>query len=89
MACENMNRWAGTFDLQKTSLYNLENCNVYLFQTKDVITSGIGGNEDMHGRMPIYHVWADDKQVYCGQSMNEAYTIYRKAVNEALVRSLI
>lgn len=84
MACENMNRWAGTYDLEKTSLYPLEKCCVYLFQTKGVVRSGVGGNEDLNGRAPLYHVWLNDKEAYCGPDMQYAYTLYRKALNDAL-----
>ena len=89
MACENMNRWAGTYDLDKTSLYPLETCCVYLFQTKDVIHHGVGGNEDMHGRAPLYHVWSDDREIYCGPDMQVAYRLYRGALQDALNRSVI
>ena len=90
MASESMNRWASTFDLAKTQLYPLEKCSVFLFQTKDVIHTGpIIGNEDMCGRMPIYHVWANDKQIYCGQIMQEAYRAYRKALQDGLNKSTI
>lgn len=87
MACESMNRWAGTYDLHKTSLYPLESCCVYLFQTKDVITSGVGGNEDLQGRLPLYHVWVDDREIYCGPDMQYAYRLYRGALNDAMVRA--
>lgn len=85
MACENMNRWAGTYDLEKTQLYPLEKCCVYLFQTKDVIRHGV--NEDFHGRAPLYHVWVDDKEVYCGPDMRCAYDLYRASLNESMVKS--
>ena len=87
MASENLNRWAGTYDLRKTSLYKLEGCSVYLFQTKDVIVSGRGGNEDMLGRLPLYHVWVDDKEVYCGPEMDFAYMKYRDALMMGLYKS--
>ena len=90
MASENMNRWAGTFDLDKVQLYPLEKCAVYLFQTKDVIHSGpVIGNEDSQGRMPIYHVWVNDKQVYCGQNMQHAYGVYRKALQQGINDSML
>jgi hypothetical protein len=88
MASENMNRWAATFDPDKVQLYPLERCAVYLFQTKDVIHSGPGGNEDMHGRLPIYHVWANDKEIYCGQNMTIAYVEYRRALQDGLNDSM-
>ena len=88
MANENLNRWAKTFNLEKTELYPLEKCSVFLFQTKDVIRSGRGENEDMHGRLPIYHVWVNDKHVYCGENMQEAYMLYRRALNEGLKESM-
>lgn len=88
MASENLNRWAKTFNLEKTELYPLEKCSVFLFQTKDAIRSGRGGNEDMHGRLPIYHVWVNDKQIYCGENMQEAYMLYRRALNEGLKESM-
>ena len=87
MASENMNRWAGTFDLDKVSLYPLEKCSVFLFQTKDVIHGGPGGNEDMHGRLPVYHVWENDREIYCGQNMRLAYQVYRKALWDGLERA--
>ena len=87
MASESMNRWAATFDLDKVQLYPLEKCAVYLFQTKDVIHHGV--NEDMHGRMPIYHVWVNDKETYCGQSLQMAYTVYRDALTKGLNDSVI
>lgn len=89
MASENLNRWAGTFDLNKTQLYPLEKCSVFLFQTKDVIHTGpIIGNEDPCGRMPIYHVWVNDKHAYCGQNMQEAYRVYRKALQKGMNDSI-
>lgn len=89
MASENMNRWASTFDLDKVQLYPLEKCSVFLFQTKDVIHSGPGGNEDPHGRMPVYHVWVNDKEVYCGQSLQHAYAEYRVALTKGLNNSVL
>lgn len=83
-----MNRWAATFDHSKIQLYPLEKCAVFLFQTKDVIHSGVGGNEDLHGRMPIYHVWVNDKETYCGQNMTQAYAVYRLALKDALNDSM-
>ena len=90
MAMESMNRWAATFDLDKVQLYPLEKCAVYLFQTKDVIHSGpIIGNEDPLGRKPIYHVWVDDKQVYCGQDMMYAYKVYRRALQDGMNKTML
>ena len=88
MACEKMNRWASTFDNNVIQLYPLEKCSVFLFQTKDVIHSGpLIGNEDPLGRLPVYHVWENDKEIYCGQSMLQAYTVYRKALQDGLNRT--
>ena len=87
MASENLNRWAGTYDLQKTQLWKLEACSVYMFLTKEVVHSGPGGNEDMLGRLPLYHVWVDDKEVYCGPEMDFAYMKYRNALMEGLYKS--
>ena len=87
MASENLNRWAKTYDLTRTSLYPLERCSAYIFQTKDVIRSGYGGNEDPHGRAPLYHVWVNDKEIYCGPNMQYAYTIYRAELTAALATS--
>lgn len=84
MASENLNRWAKSFDLDKVLLYPLETCSVFLFMTKDVIHSGWGGNEDMHGRMPVYHVWVNDKVAYCGQNMQDAYKVYRAALQKGM-----
>ena len=84
MASENMNRWAASFDLNRMQLYPLETCSVFLFQTKDIIHGGVGGNEDLHGRMPTYHVWVNDKWAYCGQDMQAAYKVYRKALIKAM-----
>ena len=87
MASENLNRWAGTYDLQKTQLWRLESCSVYMFLTKEVVHSGPGGNEDMLGRLPLYHVWVDDKEVYCGPEIDFAYMKYRNALMEGLYKS--
>lgn len=87
MASENLNRWANTYDLQKTQIWRLEECSVYMFLTKDVIHGGPGGNEDMLGRLPLYHVWVNDKEVYCGPEMDFAYTMYRNALMEGLYKS--
>lgn len=89
MASENLNRWANSYDLKETSLYPLEKCSVFLFQTKDVIRSGHGGNEDMYGRAPLYHVWENDKEIYCGANMSAAYELYRKALSDGLRRSMV
>lgn len=89
MASENMNRWAATVNLDKIHLFPLESCSVYLFQTKDVIHTGpFIGNEDPFGRMPVYHVWVNDKEVYCGQDMRVAYNEYRKALQKGLIDSM-
>ena len=80
--------WAKSFDLGKTQLYPLESCDIRLYITKDVIHTGpCIGNEDPHGRLPIYHVWDGDKHVYCGQSMQYAYKMYRKLLNDAMNRA--
>ena len=83
MASENMNRWARTYDLDKTQLYPLDVCSVYLFQTKSVVRHQV--NEDMHGRAPLYHLWVNDKEVYCGPNMQEAYSMYRDALRKGLM----
>lgn len=83
----NYELWADSFDLSKVQLWNLEECCTKLLVSKDVIHSGRGGNEDMLGRMPVYHVWKGDKEVYCGQSMSEAYSAYRKILNDAMNRA--
>ena len=88
MASENLNKWAKTFSKEKIQLYPLEKCAVYMFQTKDVIHSGPGGNEDMNGRMPIYHVWVNDVEIYCGQNMQHAYWHYRKALQDGLTQTM-
>lgn len=88
MASENLNKWAKTYDLEKTSLYPLEKCSVFLFQTKDIIRSGRDGNEDMFGRVPIYHVWENDREIYYGANMRDAYILYRRALNDGLKRSM-
>ena len=88
MASENLNKWAKTFNKEKIQLYPLEKCAVYLFQTKDVIHSGPDGNEDLLGRMPIYHVWVNDVEVYCGQNMQHAYWHYRKALQDGLTQTM-
>lgn len=89
MASENMNRWAGTYDLKKTQLWRLEACSVFIFMTKDVIHSGVGGNEDMLGRAPLYHVWDNDKEIYCGSDMQYAYKLYRESLRYGLNVSVI
>lgn len=50
-----------------------------LYVSKDKITSGPNGNEDMLGRNPVYHVWNGNEWLYCGQSQRAAYDIYEKA----------
>ena len=67
MASENLNRWINTYDMSKTSIYMLESCSVFLFQTKDIVHTGpVIGNEDPLGRLPMYHVWDNDKEIYVG-----------------------
>ena len=55
---------------------------VALYMSKDHIKAGIGGNEDMLGRNPVWHVWVDDERIYCGQSEQTAYKKYHNAVRD-------
>lgn len=83
----NRGLWAESYSRFNTNpivdLFKLEckdDDRVAIYVSKDRITSGRFGNEDMLGRLPVYHVWVGDKHVYCGQSMSEAYGVYN-AVN--------
>ena len=89
MASEAMNRWISTYNLDTTHIYPLEKCSCFMFQTKQVIHSGPSiGNEDAHGRLPVFHVWENDREIYCGTNMRVAYQYYRKALNDGLNRSM-
>lgn len=80
----NRELWAKTFTHadSKSTLWQLEhtsNGKLCLYVSKPKIISGRNGNEDLHGRNPVYHVWDGDKWLYCGQSERAAYDIYEKA----------
>lgn len=64
-----------------TELWPMEKkMDVELFYTKAHIVHKI--NEDILGRAPIWHVWnrRADKQIYCGTSQEQAYSIFRQEV---------
>lgn len=65
---------AGKVDLWK--LEASDDDRLALYVSKARIVSGRGGNEDMLGRMPVYHVWDRNDRLYCGQSLREAYNTY-------------
>lgn len=76
--------WAKSYfhENSVTQLWMLEHTSDYrlcLYVSKDKITSGPKGNEDMLGRNPVYHVWDGNEWLYCGQSQRAAYDIYEKA----------
>lgn len=55
---------------------------VRLYITKERIIHKV--NEDMRGRLPIYHVWnlRTDRHVFCGQNQQEAYTVYQQEIEK-------
>lgn len=62
-------------------LWQLEqNGTVRLYLTKTHIVGRV--NENPQGPGPIYHVWdtGDDRWLYCGPNMNDAYNIYYASI---------
>ena len=59
-------------------LDHTEDKRICIFYSKEKIISGRFGNEDMLGRSPVWHVWFEDKWLYCGSSMKDAYSKYKE-----------
>lgn len=53
-----------------------------IYISKDKIIYGKYGNEDMLGRLPVWHVWDGNEWLYCGQSQSAAYSIYNERLKE-------
>lgn len=82
---EEREKWAKSFFRENTNvqlwkLDHTEDDRLCVYVTKDKIVSGKCGNEDMLGRLPVWHVWDGNEWLYCGQSQSAAYNVYRNCL---------